>query len=234
VAFYSRTFSPAEQNYDIHNRELLAIIQALEAWQHYIQGYGHTTVILSDHQNLAAHKGAKKPNRQHAQWFLFLSEYDIKLVHTPGKNMIQSDALSQWPDHCPEEHNDNEDMILLPENLFINLINIDLQRQIAEVDSMDKDAELALLLLLNGHIADDWTMEKFKDHDIFSIKIKIIFIRTRNYNKIFWRLSMITKLLDILGNCKLIMRYNSTIGGQDFEPLWKTMFKDAESVNSLK
>ena len=65
--------------------------------------------------------------------------------------MIQSDALSRRPDHCPEEDNDNEDMILLPENLFINLININLQQRIAEVTSMDKDAETALLLLLNGH-----------------------------------------------------------------------------------
>ena len=66
VAFYSKTFSPAEQNYDIHDRELLAIIRALEAWRHYIQGSGHTTVILSDHQNLTAHKEAKKLNRQQA------------------------------------------------------------------------------------------------------------------------------------------------------------------------
>ena len=127
VAFYSKTFSHAEQNYNIHDRELLAIIQALEAWRHYIQGSGHMTIILSDHQNLTSHKEAKKLNRRQAQCFLFLSEYDIKLVHTPGKKMIQSDALSQQPDHCPEEDNDNEYMILLPENLFINLIDINLQ-----------------------------------------------------------------------------------------------------------
>jgi len=44
----------------------------------------------------------------------------------PGK-MIQSDVLSRRPDHCPEEDNDNKSMILLSENLFINLIDIDLQ-----------------------------------------------------------------------------------------------------------
>ena len=75
--------------------------------------------------------------------------------------MIQLDALSRRPDHCPEEDNDNKDMVLLPENLFINLIDIDLQRQIAEVNSLDKDAKTALLLLSNGHNTDDWTLEKF-------------------------------------------------------------------------
>ena len=69
---------------------------------------------------------------------------------------------------------DNEDMILLPENLFINLIDIDLQRQIAEVNYMDKDTETALLLLLNGNTTDDWTLEKFKDRNI-------LFYQGRNY-----------------------------------------------------
>jgi len=65
-------------------------------------------------------------------------------------------------------------MILLPENLFINRIDIDLQQQIAEVNSMDKDAETALLLLLNGHTTDDWTLKKFEDRNI-------LFYQGRNY-----------------------------------------------------
>ena len=53
VAFLSKTFSETEQNYEIYDRELLAIIQALEEWRHYIKGSGHITIIYSDHQNLA-------------------------------------------------------------------------------------------------------------------------------------------------------------------------------------
>ncbi|HET6992229.1 MAG TPA: reverse transcriptase family protein, partial [Bacteroidia bacterium] len=48
-AFISKTFSPTERNYEIYDRELLAIIRALEEWRHYIQGSPHTTTILSDH-----------------------------------------------------------------------------------------------------------------------------------------------------------------------------------------
>ena len=50
--FISKTFSPAERNYEIYNRELLAIIRALEEWRHYIQGSPHTMIIFSDHKNL--------------------------------------------------------------------------------------------------------------------------------------------------------------------------------------
>ena len=51
-AFISKTFSETKRNYEIYDRGLLAIIRALEEWQHYIQGSPHTTFILSDHKNL--------------------------------------------------------------------------------------------------------------------------------------------------------------------------------------
>ena len=62
-AFISKTFSPAERNYEIYDRELLGIIRALEEWRHYIQGSGHTTVVYSDHKNLTYFRTAQKLNR---------------------------------------------------------------------------------------------------------------------------------------------------------------------------
>ena len=55
-AFISKTFSETERNYEIYDRELLAIIWALEEWWHYIQGSPHTTLILSDHKNLTYYR----------------------------------------------------------------------------------------------------------------------------------------------------------------------------------
>ena len=52
ISFISTTLSPTERNYEIYDWELLAIIQALEEWRHYIQGSVHATTILSDHKNL--------------------------------------------------------------------------------------------------------------------------------------------------------------------------------------
>ena len=66
ISFISKTFSPAEQNYEIYDHELLAIIWALEEWRHYIQGSPHTTIILSDHKNLTCYQEAKKLNRRQA------------------------------------------------------------------------------------------------------------------------------------------------------------------------
>ena len=94
-AFISKTFSETERNYEIYDHELLAIIRALKEWRHYIQGSPHTTLILSDHKNLTYYREARKLNRRQARWSLYLSEFDIKLVYTPGHKMVQSDTLSR-------------------------------------------------------------------------------------------------------------------------------------------
>ena len=117
-------------------------------------------------------------NRRQARWALYLSEFDVKLVHIPGHKMIQSDALSRRPDFIPDEDNDNEDITMLPNNLFVNLIDVELQQRIANCDAMDKDATDALTTLLNqrsnaiGDQLNEWTMEKFNGKHILFFKEK--------------------------------------------------------------
>ena len=53
---------PTERNYEIYDRELLAIIRALEEWRHYIQGSPHTMIVFSDHKNLMYFREARKLN----------------------------------------------------------------------------------------------------------------------------------------------------------------------------
>jgi hypothetical protein len=180
ISFISKTLSPAEQNYEIYDRELLAIIWALEEWRHYIQGSLHTTIILSDHKNLTYHREAKNLNRRQACWSLYLSKFDVKLVHTPGHKMIQSDALSRRPDLCPDNDTDNEDIIMLPENIFISLIDLELQMRITISEDLDDKAAKALKLHLeNAPTAmttglDDWKVEESEGR-------KILFYKGKNY-----------------------------------------------------
>ena len=172
VDFLSKTFSEAERNYEIYDREILGVIRALEEWRHYIQGSGHTTIVYMDHQNLTYFKSAQKLNRQQARWALYLLEFDIKLVHIPGMKMVQSDALSWRPDFVPEKDQDNEDRILLSEDMFINLMDMDLQDHIANTDKYDYDVKMALELLLeNGPNSlqqdlKDWKLEKHGEKNI--------------------------------------------------------------------
>jgi len=45
VAFYSKSLSPVEQNYEIHDKEMLAIIHALEEWRHFLERARHLVEI---------------------------------------------------------------------------------------------------------------------------------------------------------------------------------------------
>jgi RNase H-like domain found in reverse transcriptase len=95
VSFLSKTFSKTKKKYEIYDRELLGIIQALKEWRHYIQGLGHTTIVYSDHKNLMYFRTAQKLNDRQAGWSLYLSGFNLKLIHLPGMKMVQSDALSR-------------------------------------------------------------------------------------------------------------------------------------------
>ena len=93
-------------------------------------------IILSDHDNLRHLKVPQTIGQCMARWTLYLSKFDIKLVHIPEKKNIQADALSRRPDLCPER-TDNKNIIVLPEHLFVNLINTELQRKIVNTKDVD-------------------------------------------------------------------------------------------------
>jgi len=122
VAFYSKSLSPVERNYEIHDKEMLAIIRALEEWRHFLEGARHPVEIWTDHKNLEYFMTAKKLNCRQARWSLYLARFDFKLTHCPGCCMGKSDVLSQRPDHS-KGASDNEDMVLLqPELLAIRAL----------------------------------------------------------------------------------------------------------------
>ena len=51
-SYLSQSFNTMERNYEIYDRELLAIIWALTEWRHYLLGSPHPVTVLSDHKNL--------------------------------------------------------------------------------------------------------------------------------------------------------------------------------------
>ena len=63
IAFLSRTMQPAERNYEIYNKELLAIIEALSKWRQYLLDAAETFEIWTDHENLKYFREPHKLNR---------------------------------------------------------------------------------------------------------------------------------------------------------------------------
>jgi hypothetical protein len=94
IAYYSKTLSTAERNYDVYDLELLAIVNALDHWRSYLAGSPHKIIIYSNHQNLLYWKEPHKISRRVAREVLMLSEYNFEIRHIKGTANGRADALS--------------------------------------------------------------------------------------------------------------------------------------------
>jgi hypothetical protein len=102
-AFHSRRFSPAEINYEIHDKELLAIVDCFKAWRRYLEGSLHMVQVFTDHKNLEYFMTTKVLNRRQACWAQELAGVDFKIFHRKGTSNGKPDALSRCPEYCPEK-----------------------------------------------------------------------------------------------------------------------------------
>jgi len=101
-----------EQNYEIYNKKMLAIIHALEEWRHFLEGATYPVEIWTNHKNLKYFITAKKLNCRQAHWSLHLARFDFLLYHCPGRTMGKPDALSRRADHGNRASN-NENIVFL-------------------------------------------------------------------------------------------------------------------------
>jgi len=122
VAFYSKSLSSVKWNYEIHNKEMLAIIHALEEWRHFLEGATHPVEIWTDHKNLEYFMIAKKLNCRQARWSLHLARFNFLLHHHPGRTMGKPDTLLRRADHR-NGASDNENIVFLqPEFLAVRAL----------------------------------------------------------------------------------------------------------------
>jgi Integrase zinc binding domain/RNase H-like domain found in reverse transcriptase len=149
-------------------------------WRHYIQGSGHTTIVYSNHKNLTYFWTAQELNDWQAKWSLYLSGFNLKLIHLPGTKMVQSDALSRRPDYGTDKWMEEEDKVVLPDNLFINLLDTELQEQILNGKELDLDVKNTIETLMEEgptnlkNNLQDWKIEEIDGR-------KTIFFKGKNY-----------------------------------------------------
>ena len=93
VAFESRKLKEAEQNYPVHELELLAIVHALRTWRVYL--LGRHFQVFTDHHSLTYLQTQPSLSKRQARWVEFLQEFDFEIIYKPGKNNQVADALSR-------------------------------------------------------------------------------------------------------------------------------------------
>src|SRR5437868_5269981 len=134
---------PAECNYDVHDKELLAIVQALKEWRRYVVRSQHKIRILTDHKNLVHFMTTKELNERQIRWSETLSQYDIKLEYRPGKEGGKPDALTRRSMDRPgpedERVTQKQRVLLPPEQYFeeMNLVQVHEEKE----EELEKESE---------------------------------------------------------------------------------------------
>ncbi|GAA5916771.1 hypothetical protein JCM5296_001318 [Sporobolomyces johnsonii] len=100
IAIRSRKFDDAERNYEVHDKELLAIVDACRSFRVYLEYVHSPTKVFSDHANLQYFFTSRVLNRRQARWYEIVSELSLTLHHRPGLKQGKTDALSRRADYA--------------------------------------------------------------------------------------------------------------------------------------
>ncbi|KAF8750406.1 hypothetical protein RHS01_09404 [Rhizoctonia solani] len=165
LGFLSESFKGAKQNYNTHDKELLAIIWSFEYWRIFLEGTKHPITVFTDHCNLEYWKESRTFNQQHARWHLLLAGYNFQIVYCPGKQSGKPDALSRQSDHADIPP---AVQTMLPDPVFANIALVtpekELQRQIEASLDQDESLEEILQFLQSESKAPPSIKRAFKDY----------------------------------------------------------------------
>lgn len=103
VAFYLRKFSTVEINYEIHDKELLAIVDSFQKWSYLLESTIHPLTVYTDHKNLEYFMSTHVLNRRQARWNMSISHFDFIITYQPRKQQGLSNALSRKSYLAPKE-----------------------------------------------------------------------------------------------------------------------------------
>ena len=161
IAFYSKKHSPAEINYDIHDKEMGAIVASFREWEHLLKSVEGEVMVFTDHKNLEYFNTTKVLTRRQARWAEDLAGYNFKVIYRPGLKNTKPDVLSRRWDHRLGEG--GEPAAVVPQMFFrpgqlmmdatavasVKLISLqstflDRLRQAAEMDEQWKAVRRAL------------------------------------------------------------------------------------------
>jgi hypothetical protein len=167
IAYYLVTFTPMEHNYNVYDRELLAIMKALAHWRQYLGWTKVPFTIMMDYANLQHWKSPQNLIWHVAWWHMDLQEYDYGIQYIPRKENALPDALSRQPG-ADKGQDDNQGIVVIPLEKF----------KISAMGYITKEGKVHILLLNKvkrgimylvhdhpsaGHLGQDETLRKTQE-----------------------------------------------------------------------
>lgn len=199
IAFMSRKMNSAEQNYPVHEQELLAVVSALKEWRHYL--HGRKFRIITDHQSLRYLSTQPNLSSRQLRWSEYMQQFDFEMEYKKGKLNVVADALSRREDveQLVEDSAELGQMTLAPVE-----IAEDLRSEVKE--AYREDEQCATLLAGSHRQQSHFTI---KDGFIFcgqqlyipnSNRIKVRLLQEAHDNPLSGHMG-VTKTAELLSRC---------------------------------
>lgn len=226
VAFFSTKHSAQEVNYDIYDKELLAVIRALEEWRPELEGTQEPFEIVTDHKNLQYFATTKELTQRHMRWSEFLSRFNFRITYKAGPANVLPDALSRKPEHWPRSDADdrlsNRRRALLPPERFDDTFDLRLTTTGDPLPLFALDAERPVDDLIEDSYARSPFLQEIiawltdgRQHRKWppSLKIKLPIAETRvERGRVYCRGRLVVDPADTDLQTQLIYRAHNTRG----------------------
>lgn len=137
IAYYTKTMKKAENNYPIHDKEMLAIIKAFETWRAELEGASRPTLVYSDHEALEYFMTTKKLSGRQARWAELLARYHFEIKYRPGRENTLADILSRRGTEVAiskEQRDEERHQVLIPQHNTDPLIVAKRERKLAAAE----------------------------------------------------------------------------------------------------
>jgi len=171
-AFQSSKLTDSERNYEIHDKELLAILEAFREWKHYLLGADDPVMVYTDHQNLQYFLITKLCNPRQIGWAPWLANFNCKIDYRHGSRGGKPNALSRRGEYRLEEGAMHcEQTILKPEHFEVSLCH---QKDRSEIGLVEGKRQTTHRLRVK-RLPQDATIPTTRSrmaagHDIYALK----------------------------------------------------------------
>lgn len=220
VAYASRTLTRTERNHSVSEKELNALIFALEKFRGYIEGSPFQTKVYTDHSSLQWLVSLKSPTGRLARWALRLSQFNFDIQYKKGSENKLADALSRAPVSpeaveliCPIDNvtdiwytNTYNRVEKAPQKFpDFKIINNNLYKRIRNKNPLSRDSEWKLV------VPNDLKQDILKQcHDRPDAAHLGIFKTLKRVAQTYFWPRMLGDIKRYVKNCQICLAYKST------------------------